>query len=368
MITRLHEPPPTPPLPLLLTGLAGVAGYNAFHYFRARYGDQVLAIRQEDNWRLSGDGILPCDAEDHAKLRALFDQYQFRSVLNCAGNCALRACELDTRLAWRTNVEGLINLLSIIAERDIRLLHLSIDLVYSGQRAGPSSAPGLEHKLGGVDAPARWGYTESDPTDPVTVYGKTMVAAEQLLHDWLPRAAILRISLPMGISFNGHAGAIDWIQSRFKHGRPATLYFDEVRTPAYTDCLNRLYERVLASEIEGLYHAGGPRALSLYQIAQIINRVGGYDPHLLRGCPRVDAGPVPPRAGDVTMNSSALADVLGQVFPGDGGPIDAWPHDPALVPTDRDWHHRRDGEPGSRELLARILYRNPRRQTLVSST
>lgn len=358
MITRLHEPSSTPPLPLLLTGLAGVAGYNAFHYFRARYGDQVLAIRQDDNWRLTGDGILPCDAEDHAKLRALFDKYQFRSVLNCAGNCALRACELDTRLAWRTNVEGLINLLSIIADRDVRLLHLSIDLVFSGARADflpPSPLP----------LPP---YTESDPTDPVTVYGKTMVAAEQLLHDWLPRAAILRISLPMGVSFNGHAGAIDWIQSRFKHGRPATLYFDEVRTPAYTDCLNRLYERVLASEIEGLYHAGGPRALSLYQIAQIINRVGGYDPLLLRGCPRIEAGPIPPRAGDVTMNSSALADVLGPVFPGDGGPMDAWPYDPSLVPTDRDWHHRRDGEPGSRELLARILYRNPRRQTLVSST
>ena len=55
----------------------------------------------------------------------------------------------------------------------------------------------------------------------------------------------------MGVSFNGHAGAIDWIQSRFKKGKPATLYFDEIRTPAYTDCLNRLYERVLANELAG---------------------------------------------------------------------------------------------------------------------
>ena len=110
----------------------------------------------------------------------------------------------------------------------------------------------------------------------------------------------------MGVSFNGHAGAIDWIQSRFKKGRPATLYFDEIRTPAYTDCLNRLYERVLASDLAGLYHAGGPRALSLYQIAQIVNRVGGYDPNLLMGCPRIEAGPIPPRAGNVTMNSNAL--------------------------------------------------------------
>jgi dTDP-4-dehydrorhamnose reductase len=213
-----------------------------------------------------------------------------------------------------------------------------------------------ERTLGGEDAPARFGYVESDPTDPVTVYGKTMVAAEQLIADWMPQACMLRISLPMGVSFNGHAGAIDWIQSRFKHGRPATLYFDEVRTPAYTDCLNCLYERVLASDLAGLYHAGGPRAMSLYEIAQIINRVGGYDPKLLMGCPRREAGPIPPRAGDVSMNSTALADALGHE------PLDAWPYDDSLVPTHRDWHHVRTGLRGSRELLARVLYRNPRRR------
>jgi dTDP-4-dehydrorhamnose reductase len=348
VITRLDEPIP---LPLLITGVAGVAGYNALDYFRARYPGQVVAIRQEDNWRLSSEGIVACDAEDHLRLRSLFDEYQFRSVLNCAGNCALRACELDSRLAWRTNVEGLINLLSVAVERDVRLVHLSIDLVYSGAR--PDSLPPSPFRL-----PP---YAESDPTDPVTVYGKTMVAAEQLIRDWMPRACMLRISLPMGVSFNGHAGAIDWIQSRFGKGRPATLYFDEIRTPAYTDCLNRLYERVLASDLTGLYHAGGPRALSLYEIAQIVNRVGGYDPRLLKGCPRVDAGPIPPRAGDVTMDSTALADALGDGVSGNG-PLDAWPHGGAFVPTHRDWHHERDGAPGSRELLARVLYRNPRRQ------
>ncbi len=198
-------------------------------------------------------------------------------------------------------------------------------------------------------------YTESHPTDPVTVYGKTMVAAEQLIRDWMPAACILRISLPMGVSASGHAGAIDWIQSRFKKGRPATLYFDEIRTPAYTDCLNRLYERVLASGLAGLYHAGGPRALSLYEIAQIVNRVGGYDPDLLMGSPRVEAGPIPPRAGNVTMDSRSLAEALAAEI------LHAWPFDEAFVPTHNKWHYERHGERGSRELLARILYCNPRR-------
>jgi dTDP-4-dehydrorhamnose reductase len=324
------------PLPLLITGIAGVAGYNAFAYFSKRYPGQVIGIRQADNWPLHGTNVVACDAEDRRELVRLFDRWRFRSVLDCAGNCALRACELDSRLAWRTNVEGLVNLASIIADRDVRLVHASIDLVFAGRTGG--------------------GYVEGDRTDPVTVYGKTMVAAEQVLVDWLPRACTLRISLPMGVSFNGHAGAIDWIQSRFKKGRPATLYFDEVRTPTYTDCLNPLFEDALSGDLAGLYHAGGPRRLSLYQIAQIVNRVGGYDPRLLMGCPRADAGPIPPRAGDVSLDSSKLIAALGHQ------PFTPWPYDESLVPTDDQWHRVRTRERGSPELLARVLYQNPTRR------
>ncbi|HET6880721.1 MAG TPA: sugar nucleotide-binding protein [Pirellulales bacterium] len=326
-----------PPLPLLITGIAGVAGYNAFDYFRARYPGQVVGIRQRDNFRLVGEGVVACDAEDRDELKRLFDRYAFRSVLDCAGNCALRACELDHRLAWRVNVEGVQNLLAVIGAADVRLVHLSVDLVFSGNGTG--------------------GLREDDPTDPVTVYGKTMVAAEGLLTAEAPWACTLRISLPMGVSFNGHAGAIDWIQSRFKKLKPATLYFDEVRTPTYTDCLNELCETMLGNRLTGLFHAGGPRPLSLFQIAQVINRVGGYPADHLMGCPRAAAGPIPPRAGDVSMNSDKLTRALGYV------PFHSWPYDDALVPTHRDWHHERPrGWPGSKAFLEEVLYRNPLRR------
>lgn len=326
-----------PPLPLLVTGIAGVAGYNAFHYLRARYPGQVFGIRQRENFRLVGEGVMACDAEDRHELKRLFDRHAFRSVLDCAGNCALRACELDHALAWRINVEGVENLLAVIGTADVRLVHLSVDLVFSGTGSG--------------------GHLEEDPTDPVTMYGKTMVAAERLLAEQAPWSCVLRISLPMGISFNGHAGAIDWIQSRFKKSKPATLYLDEVRTPTYTDCLNELYETMLGNCLCGLYHAGGPRPLSLYEIAQVINRVGGYDPDHLIGCPRAAAGPVPPRAGNVSMDSSKLTAALGYV------PLHGWPYDDSLVPTHRQWHFDRPrGWPGSAAYLEEVLYRNPLRR------
>ena len=324
------------PLPLLITGVAGVTGYNALDYFRTLYGDQVIGIRQQKNWPLRGPGIAACDAEDPIELARLFDQHQFAAVLNCAGNCALKACELDPAMAWRTNVDGVQNLLATIEGRDVRLIHLSIDLVFSGSGTG--------------------GYREADSTDPVTVYGRTMVEAERIILAKRPDATLLRISLPMGISFNGHAGAIDWIQSRFKQSRPATLYFDEVRTPTYTDCLNELFHDLLTRHLAGLFHAGGPRQLSLYEIAQIVNRVGGYDPDHLMGCPRLEAGPVPPRAGNVTLDSSRLSEALGYA------PFHPWPTDERWVPTDRDWHRRRPlGETCSLAQLAQELYSNPRR-------
>jgi dTDP-4-dehydrorhamnose reductase len=289
---------------MLLTGIAGVAGYNAFHHFRRLYPGQVFATRRKDNWPLGGEGIFPCDGDD-------------RDI----------------------NITSVEVLLDTLAGSDARLVHLSIDLVFSGTSGG--------------------GHVETDATDPVTVYGKTMVVAEDMLLRERPDACVLRISLPMGVSFNGHAGAIDWIQSRFKKHKPATLYFDEVRTPTYCECLNELFATVLTRpQMTGLYHAGGTRRLSLFEIAQIVNRIGGYDPRHLHGCPRVDAGPMPPRAGDVTLDSTKLSTTLGY------DPFVPWPLPEEFVPTHREWHYERNGEEGSAELLAEVLYQRPQRRAI----
>jgi len=357
MLAPLKPPPiripQQVPLPLLITGTAGVPGFNALHYFRERYPGSVVGIRQRDNTNVIGDGVVACDTEDRDELLKLFEKHQFRSVLNAAGVCALKSCELNEELAWRINVAGVQNLLDVIetvygttslaGSQLPRLVHLSVDLVYSGNGYGQ--------------------YVETDPVDPVTVYGKMMVESERIMTARYPQSCIVRISLPMGISSNGHAGAIDWIQSRFKKHRPATLYYDEFRTPTYTDCMSELCETLLANErlvepLEGIFHAGGPRSMSLFEIGQVINRVGGYDPNLLMGCPRSHAGPIPPRAGDVSMDSSKLTRALGYE------PFDPWPFHEFHAPTDRLWHYRRDdGDLGSPSLLAEVLYRNPGRRS-----
>ena len=325
-----------PPLPLLVTGITGVAGYNALAYFQSRFPGRVFGILPPDAAGFVAPDVFYLPVEDFGALENLFERHRFASVLDCAGNCALKACQLEPKIAWTLNVEVVRNLARLARRYAIRLVHLSVDMVYGGRPGGD--------------------WREEEPPTPVNVYGETMVQGEERLRDEDPYALTLRISMPMGLSFNGHAGAIDWIAARFKKNRPATLYYDEVRTPTYCDCLSRVCRAFLANSYAGLLHAGGRRQVSLYQMAQIINRTGGYRRDLLYGLMKSEACPVPPRVSNCALNSEKIARVLGYE------PFDPWPFDPELVPTDRAWHRRPLAE-GSTEYMNRVLGFNPRYTT-----
>ncbi len=309
-----------PGYPLLVTGLPGVPGYNAFHFFRKSLGESVIGLCPPSSPRQRHPGTVFAEAFDSAALENLFNTHRFRAVIDASGWCALKPCEYDPEKARLLNFTAGVNIARICAERDARLIRVSTDLVFDG-------SPRLE--AGGL---LEGGYREDTPVSPVTVYGKIMAEAETAILSEHPTAAILRIALPMGPSFSGHAGAIDWIDSRFRNGRPATLYYDEVRSNLYVQDFHRVLTFFLQTDLSGIFHVGGDMPLSLFEIAQVINRVGGYDPALLQGCLRHEAGPMPPRAGNVSMDCGKLRAVLPAGMPG------RWPREKLHIPDSRNWH------------------------------
>lgn len=335
----LHEYNAMPPV--LVLGVPGVPGFNALLRLRSVFPGRVFGVAPPHAPELKvpgspwGPGLLEADPEDLAALAALCEAHNIRTVVDASGWCALKSCELDPALGRRLNVGIGLNAMRVARDRGARLIRISTDLVFDGNPRGGSG------RLGG--------YREDDPVSPVTIYGKLMAEAEAAILDGHPEAAVLRIALPMGPSLNGHAGAIDWIESRFRKGRPATLYYDEVRSSLYVQDLTRVIAAFGANAQRGIWHLGGPRPLSLFRIAQIVNRLGNYPAALLMGCPRAAAGPVPPRAGDVSMDTGRLRALLGE------GCVRPWPHDPAHVPEDDGWHARREGPepPGA---IAHHLY------------
>lgn len=339
LVSRPVPELPADRFPLLITGVAGVIGFNAFQAFKSRYPapGQVIGVRQGVRGPSVDreEGLVFCDVENRTQLGTLFARYRFRSVIHTGGTCALKSCQLNPDLGWRINLDSMSSVLRQCEKHGTRLIALSVDLVYKGKPVHNASLQYFPNGALPEDFPL---YTEDEPSDAISVYGQTMSAAEQLILLYYPETCILRISLPMGVSGTGHAGGIDWIGSRFRARRVATLFIDEFRTPTYCGDLNRVFAEVLSrprGAISGLFHCGQRRPVTLYQVAQIINRVGGFDPNLLYGLNTDEGAPIPPRATNVAMNSQKLVDALGY------DPFTLWPADESVYPTDPEWHRSR---------------------------
>jgi dTDP-4-dehydrorhamnose reductase len=58
--------------------------------------------------------------------------------------------------------------------------------------------------------------------------------------------------------------------------------------------------------LRGIFHLGGDRRWSLYDIGKYVLDKGGYAPALLNGIMRHQEENGPPRIGDVSLNSKKL--------------------------------------------------------------
>lgn len=95
-------------------------------------------------------------------------------VLNAAAYTAVDKAESEPDLAYAVNARGPEALAKACAARDVPLIHISTDMVFDGEKAGA--------------------YLESDPTNPLHVYGASKLAGEQAVLGAHDRALVARVS------------------------------------------------------------------------------------------------------------------------------------------------------------------------------
>jgi dTDP-4-dehydrorhamnose reductase len=172
--------------------------------------------------------------------------------------------------AWSINAEG--SAVVAAAARDVRLVHLSSDIVFDGTRGR---------------------YREDDPVAPVHAYGRSKAEAERLVAELHPAAAIVRTSLIYG-------GAEAGPQERL--AREARRFFvDEIRSPVQVEDLARALLELAELDYAGPLHAGGAEDLSRYDLAVLL----GADPKRIES-----ANTTPDRAPNVSLDSSRAAALL----------------------------------------------------------
>lgn len=177
------------------------------------------------------------------------------------------------------NVDGARVVARACAERGLRLVHLSTDVIFSGDLGRP--------------------LREDDPPSPVTAYGATKADAEASVAATDPGAVLVRTSLI-------HGGAEPSNHERRALDPAMTFYDDEIRCPvAAPDLAAAVIELARRPEITGPLHVAGADAVSRLEFARLIVASRGGDPDSVRGGPRP-----PGRPGDCALDCSRAAELL----------------------------------------------------------
>ncbi|WP_034260094.1 dTDP-4-dehydrorhamnose reductase [Altibacter lentus] len=91
------------------------------------------------------------DIDDPEAVLAFLETHSFDLVINTAAYTAVDQAEEDPEAAYRTNHIAVGHLAAICKEQNMALMHFSTDYVFDGSKGTP--------------------YTETDPTNPINVYG-----------------------------------------------------------------------------------------------------------------------------------------------------------------------------------------------------
>lgn len=223
-----------------------------------------------------GPGI-ELDVRDAGAVRRAFERLRPATVIHTA----YRQDEAATTR------EG-ARIVAVAARRiGARLVHLSSDVVFDGEKQGA--------------------YSEEDEPRPLTGYGRAKAAAEQAVAAAHPDALIVRTSLLYG-------GARPGPQERLALDPGAVFFTDEIRCPVRVGDLAGALLQLAARDVAGVLHLAGADALDRHEFAGLLAGAAGHGALRLRSATVAGSGLVRPR--NCALSSRRATALLGRELPG----------------------------------------------------
>ncbi|MBN1106117.1 MAG: dTDP-4-dehydrorhamnose reductase [Deltaproteobacteria bacterium] len=157
-------------------------------------------------------------------------------VLNCAAFTDVDACEREPFAVRKVNVEGPRNLAQACARFDCKMIHISTDYIFSGEKPIPQP------------------YFEDDSMDPISAYGRSKMESEVAVRDNAFDYIIVRAGWLYGI--NGK-NFITSILNKVLRKKRKTLKVvnDQIGSPTWTYRLALQIRELINADVRGTYHA-----------------------------------------------------------------------------------------------------------------
>lgn len=228
---------------VLVTGAGGQLGHDLLEAFG---DDDVTGLSKEQ-----------LDVTNEAAVVAAVRDHRPELVVHAAAYTKVDACESETDTAWRVNALGSWWVARACALADAAMVYVSTDYVFDGTEGRP--------------------YTEFDPINPQSMYGRSKEAGEQLVRRTLPEHYIVRTSWVQGTQ-----GA-NFVKTMLRLGRERdqlTVVDDQTGSPTFTFDLAPAIRRLAVSGRFGTYHLTNSGHCTWFEFARAIFREAGVEVEL----------------------------------------------------------------------------------------
>jgi dTDP-4-dehydrorhamnose reductase len=221
------------------------------------------------------------------------DQTEPDAVIHCAALANVDACESDPAFSHQINAELPGNLAAECARRGVKLIHISTDAVFDGERGG---------------------YSEDDPTNPLSVYARDKLDGERLVFEAYPEAVVTRVNL-FGWSASGDRSLAEFFFYNLEAGKPLKGFTDVTFCPILVNDLAGVFTDIFAKDLSGLYHLVSPVGMTKHAFGAAIAEKFGYDPARIEPVRVADFGLKAARSPNLTLDVSKLTNALGRTLP-----------------------------------------------------
>jgi dTDP-4-dehydrorhamnose reductase len=208
----------------------------------------ALMRQYRDAFDVVGFNHAQLDLQELAQVRATLEALDFNLLINCAAQTNVDRCETHREEAFLLNAEAPRVLAEICAARGVKLIHVSTDYVFDGEKSEP--------------------YAEEDPAEPISVYGESKREGERRVLAMSDGHLVLRVSWVFGPD---RPSFIDQMLQRARESEEIAAVADKFSTPTYTkDIAEMLRPIVVASGpgYSGILHFANAGACSWREYTQ----------------------------------------------------------------------------------------------------
>ena len=255
---------------VLITGAAGQLGTELVEAFE-RAGHDVIPTTHAS-----------LDIVDASAVDRLAGEVRPDWIIHGAAWTAVDACESDPERASAVNGSGTRNIVSAAAHVGARVLYVSTDYVFDGNKVGA--------------------YVESDLPNPQSVYGSSKLEGERAMR---PTDLVVRISWVCGY----HGGNMVKTILRLAATNP-TLSFvdDQIGHPTFADDAARAMLQLVEAGLAGTFHVTNAGAVSWYEFAREVLIAAGEDPDRVKPIATSELQPPRParRPANSVLDNAAL--------------------------------------------------------------